>query len=101
MKFGNKELLAFTRIMDTKLQENQHKGHWRDRPEMTPNILFDRLIDEVWELRKELIAIKYGKTDGKKISREAADVANFAMMISDVCSTIVQPSTAASDKDAA
>lgn len=92
MKFFHNELLAFARVMDNKLQENAHKGHWRDRPDhCTPEQLFARLVDEVDELRAELMAIKRGKTDGRKIGRECADVANFAMMIADVCEPIMEP----------
>lgn len=61
--------------MIQKLLENIDKGHWEKVP-------FSRLMQllggEILELRQ---AISGG--DAEEILREAADVANFAMMIAD------------------
>ncbi len=68
-------LLAFWRLMVVKLGENSHKTHWS---RSTDAYLMRRLVQETKELRN---ALKKG--DAKEIGREAADVANFAMMIAD------------------
>ena len=90
MKLFHKELHAFVRLMDRKLQENAHKGHWRDEANgFTPYLLFDRLMEEVDELKEELILLRDGKGDGAAIGLECADVANFALMIQDITSTVL------------
>ena len=67
----------FKRMMDTKIHENVHKGHWADDDWVT---LFGLMLDEVEELKEELDKPEH---DAVAIAREAADVANFAMMIAD------------------
>lgn len=64
---------AFAHAMEYKLQRNDHKGGWAE----TPNrVLFDRLEDEVKELADALARGNY-----LEIMLEAADVANFALML--------------------
>jgi NTP pyrophosphatase (non-canonical NTP hydrolase) len=58
--------------MEQKLRENSHKAHWRD---CSREWLMSRLLDEVEELRAAVTS--------EDVAREAADVANFAMMIAD------------------
>jgi hypothetical protein len=81
---------AFTAVMWKKLQENVSKGGWSSE---LPQRLMERLHDEVREL--ELTLAQYladptidrtAKTEALaiQVSREAADVANFAMMVADV-----------------
>lgn len=65
----------FTFEMEERLSRNEHKGGWSDA---TNGYLLDRLQEEVAELQRALIN---GKS--KKICSEAADVANFAMMLFD------------------
>ena len=69
----------FAEIMISKLNENNHKSGWKN---CTNSYLLKRLREEVDELEKALI-------NGKghfEIGREAADVANFAMMVAfNVC----------------
>lgn len=84
-------VLWFADRMEKKLRENDHKGHWS---RCTNRYLFVRLRTEL----RELVAAASGfrrmtkkklSTDadllaaGEAVMREAADVANFAMMIAD------------------
>lgn len=71
------EVLAFARLMEDRLQANENKGGWRGCHVVW---LFNRLMGEARELEHELDTEQYLWVD-----KEAADVANFAMMIVDVC----------------
>lgn len=78
------EVAAFAQLMETRLQENDHKDGWK---EDWPEDLFERLRQEAEEL-DELISTGSGDAhheDCDDIAAEAADVANFAMFIVDVC----------------
>ncbi len=70
------EVIAFACAMEQELQENEHKGSWKN-----DNIfsLLERLREETDELE---LALKLGESP-VVITQEAADVANFAMMIAD------------------
>ncbi len=70
-----RSVIRFVDVMLEKLDENRHKGHWRD---MSQKWLLNRLRQETGELRR---AVEGG--NATEIAREAADVANFAMMIAD------------------
>lgn len=70
-----KEVVVFALAMEAKLRENDHKRHWRYLDRRT---LSRRLTEEREELRK---AFRIGNPDD--VLREAADVANFAMMLAD------------------
>lgn len=87
------EVAAFAQLMEQKLRENDHKRGWRC---CTVRYLSVRLGNELAELRRVLA--ERTKFIGKgrfrpdvdpgivrRIGGEAADVANFAMMIADVC----------------
>lgn len=74
------KLMRFARLMESRLLDNEGKGGWRD---CDPEWLLDRLYQEAKELSRE--TGPEGKHDSKRIGQEAADVANFAMMIADVC----------------
>ncbi|MGE7271378.1 hypothetical protein ACQKK5_07950 [Brevibacillus panacihumi] len=63
------EVTWFAEEMEKKLRENDHKGGWEDCDILW---LYGRLLEEVDEL---------AAAEGDDIVREAADVANFAMMI--------------------
>lgn len=67
---------AFAIEMERQLQANDHKGGWGDEDR---HWLLERLREEVAELTA---AIK--ERTPSAIVQEAADVANFAMMIADV-----------------
>lgn len=78
------KVAAFSKVMISKLHENDHKGTWQDA---SVEWLLDRLRDEMDELKEALeTRIKWGtRPNIAWVCREAADVANYAMMISDVC----------------
>ena len=65
----------FAREMEERLLDNDDKGGWDDCP---PRWLLTRLREETKELAA---AIREKNADA--IQEEAADVANFAMMIFD------------------
>lgn len=69
---------AFTGLMLKKLRENDHKTHWKNEGVVD---LFEMLDGEVRELEVELTS---DRTSPVKISRECADIGNFALMIADV-----------------
>lgn len=66
------EVMKFAEAMERKLQENDYKGGWQD---MWPGDLLRR-IDQEWAEVK-------GCND-EELLGEAADVANFLMMLCDV-----------------
>lgn len=70
------EVMRFARAMEEKLAENDHKGGWLDE---TFTWLLGRLEDEMRELKR---AVRKGEP-ARTVLREAADVANFAMMIAE------------------
>jgi NTP pyrophosphatase (non-canonical NTP hydrolase) len=93
------EVRAFADLMEQTLRANDHKGGWEAEH---PHHLFDRLKEEAGELRFVLHHNSpfthnsaLGATPEWKahLGREAADVANFAMMIADVCGALPQPPT--------
>jgi NTP pyrophosphatase (non-canonical NTP hydrolase) len=67
----------FARNMELKLRENDYKGGW-DKCEHS--WLLSRLKQEVTELEKALNQVD----NQENVIREAADVANFALMIADL-----------------
>jgi NTP pyrophosphatase (non-canonical NTP hydrolase) len=69
-------VIEFAVIMQEKLDANDHKTHWND---MSLQYLFTRLAQET----KELSCANAKKLPPDDVDREAADVANFAMMIAD------------------
>lgn len=84
------EVLAFALAMERKLRANDHKSHWRG---CTLGYLRRRLRTEVRELLAALDACRRNQlvaTDRERaalagaVTDEAADVANFCMMLADV-----------------
>ena len=67
----------FAEQMEAALKRNDHKSGWLNDDW---DELYDRILDETKELYRE--CGKFSK-DEEKIIMEAADVANFAMMIAD------------------
>lgn len=65
----------FAKQMERKLREHDDRGGWDDE---RLDWLFDRLIEEVEELRVEV-----NRSSELYIINEAADVANFCMMLAD------------------
>jgi len=70
------EVVIFADAMEAKLKENDHKQHWSSMP---MQYLIGRLAEEQEELREAIEG-----ENSEEILKEAADVANFAMMIADV-----------------
>ena len=66
-------LARFVVEMERQLRKNDHKGHWSG---CSQRWLLNRLKQETAELERAL-------DSGKGITAEAADAANFAMMIAD------------------
>ena len=66
----------FAEQMELKLRENDHKGGWEG---VTPLWLMARLREELDEL--EGLRLYRPDFDRQRTIREAADIANFAMMI--------------------
>ena len=71
------EVQRFAEMMESKLRENDHKGGWEDD---TCGSLFARMIEEGDELHEALAQIRQIP---EKVAGEAADVANFCLMIAD------------------
>lgn len=75
--FERNEVKEFAEQMEIKLRENDHKGGWKN---CSYDYLFSRIQEELDELYQAVMnGARYAV-----IMREAADVGNFAMMISDV-----------------
>ncbi len=72
-------VLAFAKRMEAKLAKNRHKGDRNGWIKDDPKALFWRIGDE----HKELMQAMESGTN-EEIANEAADVANFAMMIADI-----------------
>ena len=96
------QVSAFAQMMERKLRKNDDKGGWRNA---SKSFLLRRLLEETVELAElfrldegtiTLIRIAAERVSRfapqlcsgvtmEQISNEAADVANFAMMLVDVC----------------
>jgi len=92
---------AFAAMMRQKLEQNRHKGGWEvgehDDLRWQQGAYLDRLIEEAEELKKALFKADYSQNP-QEIAEEAADVANFAMMIADISGGLPQLSTPQPDK---
>lgn len=73
------EVTWFAQQMEAKLRENDWKGGWKD---CRIQYLFEKLDEEVHELS---VCIS-----NEEVIKEAADVANVAMMIADIARTLVE-----------
>lgn len=74
------EVKWFAEQMESKLQENDHKGGWQQCGKYW---LFERMQEEMTELLQELSLFSNDAKNENRIIRECADIANFAMMIAD------------------
>ena len=72
------EVQAFARLMERELRENDWKGGWQD---MTPIECFIRLQEEVDEVESLIVRPAVVQ---RELESEAADVANFCMMLVEV-----------------
>lgn len=87
-----REIVAFADLMERELRENDHKGGWAAEHYRH---LFHRMQEETDELALAIYAripwsrVQYLKDpDPVLVGSEAADIANFAMMIADVCGAL-------------
>lgn len=74
------EVKEFAEAMEQKLRDNDSKGGWK---KCTSEYLWLRVINELGKLADVL---SHGNTDAqkKKYLAEAANVANFLMMLCDI-----------------
>ena len=72
------EVRWFAEQMERRLRANDHKGGWLGDQLHT---LFDRLKEETSELEQELWKLADEHYGHQAVVKEAADVANFAMMV--------------------
>lgn len=90
----NQTLGAFVKLMRRKLAANAHKGGWENE---TTTRLMDRLMDEKGELERAIYRLQHcgdvpemeKKVLREQVALEAADVANFALFLADVCGGLV------------
>jgi len=73
LKFPRSEVRWFAERMETRLRVNDYTRQWKEK---SFDYLLERLFEEAFELEKS------GEEPGEAID-DAADVANFAMMIAD------------------
>jgi NTP pyrophosphatase (non-canonical NTP hydrolase) len=97
MKWPTVDMLA--KEMISKLEKNKAKGTRETWLKDHPYTLLRRLNEEVKELEDAIY--KWSayinlapQTMGKEVAREAADVANFAMMIADRCNGFMEQASA-------
>lgn len=92
------EVRTFANLMEAQVRENDHKRGWKND---TPKALWDRLREEATELldalsfRDQLHPYAFSQN----IGAEAADVANFAMMIADVCGALSATPSGEEDRE--
>lgn len=81
------EVAAFALLMEARLRANDHKPGWKNH---SPDALYARLLEEAGELHRAILAHAFdaGPEQSDGVGYEAADVANFAMMIADVCGAL-------------
>jgi len=86
------EVQAFAELMELKLRKNDDKPGWKNDD---PRDLFMRVRDEMVELADAIAEFPVGgagKMDAldasMNVGNETADLANFAMMIADVCGAL-------------
>lgn len=85
------QVRQFAELMEERLKANDHKGGWKG--ERLP-YLMRRLREEVEELSEALLPDKDWAMEAEKVGREAADVANFVMMVADICGALAASGTA-------
>jgi len=78
----------FAKEMEAKLESNRHKGDRETWRKSTPESILVRLEEELMELEEEIDFLKLHPRDvavRRRIVHEAADIANFALIIADIC----------------
>lgn len=87
------EIKLFAEVMEKQLQKNEHKGGWKD---CESSFLKQELFKNSRELSITEIHFPYDK---QTILRRAANIANFAMMIADVCGALGESGTGEEEFD--
>ncbi len=82
MAYVREPVAQFAREMEAQLRANAWKSGWNG---CLGDYLWDRTFQEMLKLRDALKAAGNPPTiaQGKRITKEAADAANFLMMIAD------------------
>lgn len=78
------EVIAMAVAMEERLRANDHKPGWKND---YPMWMVNRCRDELRELDDAVTAMRFqgwSKARAESVRREAADVANFAMMVMDL-----------------
>lgn len=86
-KYLRPEVVNLARAMESRLRANEHKGGWR---ESFPQWLIFRCQAELQELDEAVDQIRangWSPWRDEAVWHEAADVANFAMMVADVATS--------------
>lgn len=86
------EVLAFAHLMERQLRANDHKPGWKGDSAQS---LWRRVNQEAHELGEAVVNRE--AIDSIEAGKEAADVANFAMMIADVCGALPSPGAEGDD----
>lgn len=76
----DKKVLQFSGVMIEKLTKNNHKPGWKYE---SLQALIGRMKDEVEELEKT-VTDSPSRGYRNRIILEAADIANYAMMVADI-----------------
>lgn len=87
-KLPRRVVRHFAGLMEKVLRDNDWKGGWKPGQAGVDSNTIDFFREKLWEeygeLQDLLKALNHGEpVDPKQIAREAADVANIAMMIAD------------------
>lgn len=89
------EVQRFAELMELKLRANEHKGGWE---EDEAHALIERAREEIKELEEAVTSEAYAYVTGRStpamrrtIADEAAAVANFMLMVADVCRGLGKP----------
>lgn len=70
----------FAGLMEERLVANEHRGGWKREHPQT-------LLQGMFECSRHL-ETAVGRTDTREVARHAANVANYAMMVADVCGAL-------------
>ena len=82
------EVQAFAEAMELKLRENDHKGGWKN---CKFHYLDGKLHIELLEMERAywcLLGDAKNKEKLAELCMECADIANYVMMIADVCESL-------------
>lgn len=92
------EVVAFADLMEQQLRANDHKPGWKSDTAIELARRLNQESDELWGVLNEMDPGRAQAGDAvlpeqyrelsEQAGREAADVANFAMMIADVCGAL-------------